>query len=179
MNAKTAIGAIAALALLPAMFAQAQDNPPELTATLVNVSGDNVGTVEIFASPNGLLLRAMIDGVEPGTHGFHIHEAGLCEAPPRNRPEDPLPFRSAGGHLNPGGTEHGFNNVAGMHAGDLPNIHVPATGELMIDIFVPGIGVDTLMDEDGAAFIIHDRADDYATDATGRSGGRIACGVIG
>lgn len=179
MLARTAVAAMAALTLLPAIATQAQDNAPELTAFLVDIGGENVGNVEIYASPNGLLLRARIDGIEPGTHGFHIHETGLCEAPPRNRPEDPLPFRSSGGHLNPGGTEHGFLNEAGPHAGDLPNIHVPPSGELTIDIFAPGLTVEDLMDADGAAFIIHDRADDNTTDATGRSGGRIACGVIG
>jgi Cu-Zn family superoxide dismutase len=179
MLAKTVVGAIAALAFLPAIAAHGQDTPPDLTASLVNIGGDNVGLVEIYVGPNGLLIRAVIDGVEPGTHGFHIHETGLCEAPPRNRPEDPLPFRSSGGHLNPGGTAHGFLNEAGPHAGDLPNIHVPITGELMVDIFAPGLTVENLMDADGAAFIIHDRADDNATDTTGRSGGRIACGAIG
>ena len=151
---------------------------PDLTAALISVGGDSVGTVEIFAGTAGVLLRATFAGVPPGAHAFHIHETGLCEAVPRVRPEDPLPFRSAGNHLNPDGNEHGFLNPAGPHLGDLPNVQIPETGELTIEIFVPGLDLALLMDEDGSTFILHDRADDHTTDTTGRSGGRIACGVI-
>jgi Cu-Zn family superoxide dismutase len=81
--------------------------------------------------------------------------------------------------LNPAGKEHGYLNDAGPHAGDLPNIVVPETGTLTLDIFVPGLDVATLMDADGSSFVVNARADDYATDPAGRSGGRIACGVLG
>ena len=39
-------------------------------------------------------------------------------------------------------------------------------------------GEGGLMDADGAAFIIHARADDMKSDPSGNSGERIACGVI-
>jgi Cu-Zn family superoxide dismutase len=35
-----------------------------------------------------------------------------------------------------------------------------------------------LIDADGAALVIHERADDNVTDPSGNSGKRIACGVI-
>jgi len=35
-----------------------------------------------------------------------------------------------------------------------------------------------LLDADGAALVIHARADDYVTDPSGNSGDRIACAVI-
>jgi Cu-Zn family superoxide dismutase len=35
-----------------------------------------------------------------------------------------------------------------------------------------------LLDQDGAAIVIHAGADDYATDPAGDAGDRIACGVI-
>ncbi len=163
---------------LVAVAAAAQENGPDLTAELVSVGGDAVGHVDIFAGPAGLLLRATFAGIEAGVHGFHIHETGLCEAAPQLRPEDPPPFRSAGDHLNPDGREHGYLNEAGPHAGDLPNIVVPETGALTLDIFASGLDLAMLMDADGSSFIVHTRADDYITDPAGRSGGRIACGVI-
>jgi Cu-Zn family superoxide dismutase len=176
---KAAAGIVAVLGLVAAFAAAAQDRPPDLTAELVGIGGNSVGRIEIFAAPTGLLLRATFTGVDAGVHGFHIHEAGLCEAAPQLRPEDPPPFRSAGDHLNPDGKEHGYLNEAGPHAGDLPNIVVPDTGTLSLDIFAPGLDIATLMDADGSSFIVHARADDYTADPAGRSGGRLACGVIG
>jgi superoxide dismutase, Cu-Zn family len=39
-------------------------------------------------------------------------------------------------------------------------------------------GPNGAMDEDGIAIIIHEKADDYATDPSGNSGKRILCGVF-
>jgi superoxide dismutase, Cu-Zn family len=36
----------------------------------------------------------------------------------------------------------------------------------------------TLLDADGAAFVVHAGPDDNKTDPSGNSGGRILCGVI-
>ena len=36
-----------------------------------------------------------------------------------------------------------------------------------------------LIDADGASVVIHEKADDFRTDPSGNSGGRIACGVLG
>jgi Cu-Zn family superoxide dismutase len=176
---KAVAGMIVLAGAMIALAAAAQDREPDLAADLVSIGGAAVGHIEIFAGPTGLLLRATFTGIEAGMHAFHIHQTGLCEAAPQVRPEDPPPFRSAGDHLNPDGREHGYLNQAGPHAGDLPNIAVPETGTLSLEMFAPGLDLPTLMDADGSSFIVHARADDYATDATGRSGGRIACGVIG
>jgi Cu-Zn family superoxide dismutase len=35
-----------------------------------------------------------------------------------------------------------------------------------------------LFDGDGTAVVVHANADDYRTDPSGNSGGRIACGVL-
>jgi superoxide dismutase, Cu-Zn family len=95
---------------------------------------------------------------------------------------DPPGFQSAGGHFNPLGWEHGFLNPRGPHAGDLPNIHVPAGGRLELEVLAPGLtlgpGPTTLFDADGSALVIHEGVDDYRTDPTGNAGDRIACAVI-
>jgi Cu-Zn family superoxide dismutase len=77
---------------------------------------------------------------------------------------------------------HGLRNPNGPHAGDLPNIHVPESGMLRVELLAPnvrlGAGDGTLFDGDGAAIVIHALADDYQTDPAGGSGSRIACAVL-
>lgn len=157
-----AAGLIAAAAAPPAAAGEA-------TATLENRDGAVVGTVTLRDTPHGALIHAELDGLPAGTHAFHIHAKGACTPG----------FDAAGGHYNPDGREHGLANPGGMHAGDMPNIHLPASGKLEIEILNPRVAVDErLLDQDGAAVVIHAGADDYTTDPAGDAGERIACGVI-
>jgi Cu-Zn family superoxide dismutase len=71
----------------------------------------------------------------------------------------------------------------GHHAGDMPNLHIPASGELMLEVVNSDITLDkgkpnSVFDADGSALVIHANKDDYKTDPTGEAGGRIACGVV-
>ena len=73
--------------------------------------------------------------------------------------------------------------VDGHHAGDMPNLHIPASGELTVEVINADITLDkdkpnSVFDADGSAVVIHAGKDDYQTDPTGDAGGRIACGVI-
>ena len=81
-----------------------------------------------------------------------------------------------------GRRDHGSENAMGMHAGDLPNITVPAGGKLTFDFFAPEVtlkaGPTSLMDADGTAIVLHATADDYKGDPAGNAGARIACGVV-
>ena len=115
------------------------------------------------------MLHVQAQGLPPGTHGIHIHAVGRCEAPD---------FQSAGPHWNPTSRQHGRDNPQGAHHGDLPNITIGADGRGMLHADVAGASWAELLDADGAAVVIHATADDYRTDPSGNSGGRIACGVI-
>ena len=158
--------AVACLAVASAAFAGPGD---EASAAMINAEGDPVGTVELSQKANGTAIVAQLEGLPKGAHAFHIHETGKCEPP----------FKSAGGHYNPTGANHGFDSQAGPHVGDMPNIYVPASGELTFEVFNARLEVsDTLLDSDGAAVVIHEGADDYETDPAGAAGARIACGVI-
>lgn len=149
--------------------AAAQEVSAQATAALVDRDGEPVGDVVLRKMPRGTLLEVRLDGLPPGVCGFHVHETGLCEAP----------FDSAGGHFNPEGVEHGFAAEGGQHAGDMPNIHMPESGALELEIFNGFLVLDDrLLDDDGAAIVIHDGADDYASQPAGAAGERIACGVI-
>jgi Cu-Zn family superoxide dismutase len=138
-------------------------------ARMHNADGDSVGTVEFRASPFGTMLHLRLAFLPPGVHAFHVHETGECEPP----------FTSAGGHFNPHGSGHGLMDDDGRHAGDMPNLHVPASGTVNIEIFNDLLRLDEqLFDDDGAALIIHEGPDDYTTNPAGAAGPRIACGVI-
>lgn len=142
-------------------------------ASLKDATGKDVGSVLLLQTPHGVLLKMSLKGVEPGEHAFHIHAVGKCEAP----------FTSAGGHFNPASRKHGMEAAEGAHAGDMPNLYIPANGELRIDVANHMITLakgqlNSVFDADGSSIIIHAGPDDYKTDPTGNAGDRIVCGVI-
>ena len=117
-----------------------------------------------------LMVHARLSGLVPGSeHGFHVHEYGNCAS------SDGL---SAGGHFNPGGQPHGPQSGP-HHAGDLPLLKADADGRVDQQFILSGptvaAGPASLV---GRSVIVHAQADDYATQPTGNSGARIACGVI-
>jgi superoxide dismutase, Cu-Zn family len=157
----------AAAVAMSATAASAQETTTA-TAQMQNLEGQSVGQVQLQETPHGLIVTGEFTALPEGALAFHIHAVGECEPP----------FQSAGGHFNPDGHQHGMENPQGMHAGDLPNIHVPASGELTVENFVTGLTLDDVLDEDGASMVVHAGADDYETDPAGDAGDRIACGVI-
>lgn len=141
----------------------------QATAVLKDPDGNKVGTVTLTAVPTGVLLDADLKGLPSGAHAFHIHGTGKCEPPD---------FKSAGGHFNPEEDKHGLMNEAGPHAGDMPNIHVPESGQLRIEILNQMMSLQGLFSGEGTAIVIHEGPDDYESDPAGAAGPRIACGVI-
>jgi Cu-Zn family superoxide dismutase len=142
------------------------------SAVLKDASGKDVGKATLTVTPSGVLVSLDLAAVPAGEHAFHIHAVGKCEPPD---------FKSAGPHFNPDETKHGLLNPEGPHAGDMPNLHVPADGKLQVEILDPAVTLSAeaaLLDADGAALVIHAAADDYKTDPAGNAGDRIACGVI-
>jgi len=164
------LGALAAVLLatpVPPAVAQSA------SATLKNAEGKDVGSVQLTQTPAGVLLSLSVRGLPTGEHAFHVHAVGKCEPP----------FTSAGGHFNPGNKKHGLMAMEGHHAGDMPNLHIPASGELAVEILNASITLEkgkpnSVHDADGSAIVIHAGKDDYKTDPTGEAGGRIACAVI-
>ena len=141
----------------------------EARAALRDSSGKEVGQARLRSATNGFRLSLQVAGVAAGVHGVHVHTVGQCNPPD---------FASAGGHWNPTSRQHGKDNPAGAHAGDLPNMTVGADGKGSLDFVLNGASLATLLDADGAAVVVHAAADDYKTDPSGNSGARIACGVL-
>lgn len=145
------------------------------TATLINTDGEEIGTVTLTQTPNhGVLVRVTVEGLEPGAHGFHIHETGECETPS---------FDSAGGHYAPRGHAHGVLHAHGKHAGDLLNLEVPESGRVVTERLAEGVTLvpgahASLFDDDGSALVIHATGDDYRTQPSGEGGPKVACGVV-
>jgi len=153
------------------MGMQSSDNAA--VAELKNSAGQPVGTAR-FAQAGGVArIVVEVKGLPPGPHGVHVHAVGKC---------DPPDFASAGGHFNPLNKQHGALNPQGSHAGDLPNLTVAPDGtgrmETTTEQLTLGTGPTSVWDADGSALVIHANADDFKTDPTGNSGGRIACGVL-
>lgn len=142
-------------------------------AMLKDAQGQDVGTVDLIETPVGVLMKVTVKGLTPGGHAIHVHAVGKCEPP----------FDSAGGHFNSGSKRHGLLVSEGPHAGDMPNLHVPESGEVIIEILNPAITLEkdkpySVFGPNGAAIMIHAGPDDYKSDPGGNAGARIVCGVI-
>jgi Cu-Zn family superoxide dismutase len=142
-------------------------------AALKDKDGNAVGSAILTQTPAGVLIALSVKGLPAGEHAFHVHGVGKCEPP----------FTSAGGHFNPNNKKHGILAPEGAHAGDMPNLHIPTSGELVVEVLNGAVTLEkgrpnSLFGPEGTALIIHAGKDDYKTDPTGEAGGRIACGLV-
>lgn len=171
-----AAAALAGLGFTPAP-ASAQDTGAQATADFIDREGNSVGTALLTETPSGVVINLDLHDLPPGARAIHIHSVGTCEDPEEG-------FVASGGHLNPDGRPHGLMNPDGPDAGDLPNIVVGDDGRVVVEFFSHLVslhgaeGRATILDEDGAAFVIHENRDDHITQPIGGAGPRIACGVI-
>ena len=161
-----------AVAADEAMAGNAMAGVPQ-TFNFTGGDGAVLGTVTVSEDPSGVMMNVSAVAMPTGVHGIHLHEKGLCDGPK---------FASAGAHWNPGLKQHGRDNPAGPHAGDLANLTVAADGSAKVSIPVAGVktasGAMMLADADGTALVVHAKPDDYRTDPSGDSGDRIACAVL-
>lgn len=141
-------------------------------AQLRSADGGRVGSAAFVETGGMVTVKVTASGIAPGDHGLHLHMTGNCTAPD---------FKSAGGHLNPHGKQHGSANPGGAHLGDLPNLTADAKGDAALSVALQG-NIDELsgymFDADGTAIVIHESADDMVSDPAGNAGKRIACGVL-
>ena len=136
-----------------------------------------VSGVVHFIMPEGGKTRivANLTGLTEGDHGFHVHEFGnLTEG-----------CKSAGGHYNPHGKEHGGPFDEERHVGDMGNVPADAAGVGKLDYEDPVIELTGEFSIIGRAVVTHADPDDLGrggfadSKITGHAGARVACGTIG
>ena len=144
-----------------------------VTANLGPASGTLVsGKLTLATVEGGVRITGDIGGLgRNSTHGIHIHERGDCSAADGS---------SAGGHFNPAGAAHGRAGATAHHLGDMDNIVADANGIAHVSWQIDGVmlGTGAANDIVGRAIVVHANPDDYATQPSGNSGQRVACGVI-
>lgn len=156
------------------LFAASGAQAQSASATLMDASGKEIGKAQLTQTPAGVLLSVHATGIPAGEHAFHVHQTGRCEGNEG--------FKSAGGHFALD-HQHGYHVEGGPHPGDMPNVTVHDDGVFTVEVMNTMVSLESrgsgyLLDQDGAALVIHAAADDYRSQPSGDAGDRIACGVI-
>lgn len=141
-------------------------------AAKVNIYGSNEyaylhGEVCFFDTIRGVKVKGKIYNLPQnatGFYGFHLHDGGECE--PRKGKNV---FSKAKGHYNPEGTKHP------LHAGDFPVLLATKRGCSEFSFLTDRFGIDEII---GRTLIVHQDADDFSSQPSGKAGKRIACGII-
>lgn len=153
-------------------YFQAQANQVK-SVTLIDGKGAEVGTAILKDQISGVEISLDLRNLPSGTKAIHIHEKGDCKGPD---------FKSAGDHLAPADQKHG-KVPGGPHAGDLPNITISQNGKLKTTLKSTLVTLkvnqpNSLLRPEGAALVIHAKADDHRSQPAGDAGDRIACAVL-
>jgi Cu-Zn family superoxide dismutase len=169
------VAGVLAIGCLASARAQAAGGPKQIKVQIKSSSGQDVGSATFKTVKNGVKVKIDLKNLPFGPHGVHIHQNAVCDAPD---------FKGAGGHFNPDGKQHGFNNPMGHHNGDLPlsvdvgEDHTGSATFLLTRVSLDPSAADSLFANGGTSIVVHEKGDDEKTDPSGASGNRIACGVI-
>jgi len=129
------------------------------------------GKVTFTQKEEGVEIVGEFTGLQPGQHGFHVHEFGDCSM---------VDGKCAGGHFNPTNMPHAGPDDAKRHVGDMGNLKADSTGNASYkrtDSMITLNGPRSII---GRSVIVHAKPDDFKTQQPpGNAGDRIGCGVIG
>ena len=152
----------------------------ELTVPMNSVDAEGnataIGAIRVVESQYGLAFYPDLKELQPGLHGFHVHENPSCA--PQLKDGAPVAALSAGGHYDPQRAgRHGAPWGDG-HLGDLPALYVAADGTAVNPVLSPRL--KTLTEIKDRSLMIHAGGDNHSDHPAPLGGGgpRIACGVI-
>ncbi|MFA6986331.1 MAG: superoxide dismutase [Cu-Zn] SodC [Arenimonas sp.] len=137
--------------------------------------GAGAGHVTISQSKYGLVFSPSLTGLQPGVHGFHLHENPSCAAAEKDGKLTPA--AAAGGHFDPKKSARHDSPWGDGHLGDLPTIYVDAQGNATQPVLAPRLKMTDLA---GRSLIVHAGGDNHADHPAplGGGGARMACGVV-
>lgn len=173
-NSVSALAVLAPIVLCGCAAEAGTSSTPQVKRAICRIIGTQgnekiKGTVHFIREGANVRIKAEVEGLSPGEHGFHVHRwgditctDGVC----------------AGGHFNPTATKHGAPDGAERHIGDLGNLNADASGKATYDRLDSVLKLDGAHGCIGRAIIIHAKPDDWSQ-PTGNAGARIAYGVIG
>lgn len=129
------------------------------------------GVVTFTQLDGGVRIVADIEGLRPySQHAFHIHMFGDARD---------STGKSAGGHYNPEGHQHGAPDSIERHAGDLGNLQSDGKGRARYERIDSNFSIAGEKNPVlGRGVIIH-AGEDKFTQPAGGAGARIAIGTIG
>ncbi len=167
---------IAAALLCVTAAARAETLTVEMKAIDPSGIGEPIGVVILKDIRWGLLIQPDLKGLEPGIHGFHVHENPSCRAGQSN--SELAAGVAAGGHFDPNHSNaHNGPYAVFGHLGDLPGLVVNADGASTYPLLAPRLNIRALH---GHALMIDEGGDNYSDkpDPLGGGGAHIACGII-
>ncbi|CAI4223167.1 unnamed protein product [Auanema sp. JU1783] len=144
------------------------------------IRGENVtGTIWFKQDKESdpCVIEGEIKGLNPGDHGFHVHQYG----------DSTNGCLSAGPHFNPFGKTHGGPKEPIRHVGDLGNVTAGPDGVATFSIVDDQVKIHGVNSVIGRGLVCHAGVDDLGkgigdkaeeSAKTGNAGARVACGVI-
>ncbi len=128
------------------------------------------GVVTFEGRSGGVLVRARVEGLTPGEHGFHVHQWGDVDCPDG---------KCTGGHFDPFGEPHGAPDAPLRHVGDLGNLVAGPDGVADYERLDSRLRLEGPNSIVGRAVVVHAGPDDFSSQPSGAAGPRVAVGVIG
>ena len=126
-----------------------------------------IGKVIFTDTKYGLLIEPKLNSLNPGLHGFHIHQHPSCKHS----------GMAAAGHLDPKKTNNHLGPYKAGHLGDLPALYVDQSGSATTVVLAPRLKVADIKSH---SVMIHEGGDNYSDKPLplGGGGARTACAKI-
>ncbi|MGY1855430.1 superoxide dismutase family protein [Modestobacter sp. SYSU DS0290] len=133
--------------------------PVEESADLVDPEGSGIGAVTFTDAETGMEVTVDVAGLPAGEHPLSLHETAVCEAPATSDAPTAIGNWTGVGAAIPGI--------------ELPQLVVGEDGAGRLSSVVPEVDLDTLLDDDGTALLVH------AVGADGADTEGLACAAVG